>query len=335
MKRLLKSKTFLLTVCIFTLVCSFIGVGNVLLAKVGSSGVETTNATILSETTHIVPIAMAADDNYTYPTLVAITSLMENSKKDTHYDIYIMTPGEFAEENSKKLLNLQDKYDNRCKITLIDMKNRYKDAYDKGHITTPTYYRLSLSSLLPDLNKIIWLDGDTLIFEDLTDMLNLNMDGLYYRGFLDVNVHGTRAFGVVDDHYICAGVMLINLEKLRQDNMETKFDAFIKENNDKLEQHDQTVINVLCHENIGILPAKYGIFNLIDAESAQQYARGLIAQNRYTEEEMIAAFEQPVILHCIWKPWWTNGGERNQELWLSYAEKTGYIDEIKAKYGLK
>ena len=66
MKRLLKSKTFLLTVCIFTLVCSFIGVGNVLLAKVGSSGVETTNATILSEATHIVPIAMAADDNYTY-----------------------------------------------------------------------------------------------------------------------------------------------------------------------------------------------------------------------------------------------------------------------------
>ncbi len=333
MKRLLKSKIFLLTVCTFTLVCSLIGVSNVLLTKAGSSGVETTNATILSEDTHIVPIAMAADDNYTYPTLVSITSLMENSKKDTHYDIYIMTPGEFTPENKQKLLDLQEKNDNRCKITLIDMKNRYKDANDMGHITTPTYYRLSLSSLLPDLNKIIWLDGDTLIFEDLTDMLNLNMDGLYYRGFLDANVHGTRPFGVEDDHYICAGVMLINLEKLRQDNMEAKFETFIKENNEKLVQHDQTVINVLCHENIGILPAKYGIPSFIDKGIACLHAHGFIAKNRYTDEEMAAAYEKPAILHCICKPWGGDGA-LNQELWLSYAEKTGYIDEIKAKYGL-
>ena len=302
-------------------------------AKTNIINVATTNTMSLDEIDSAIPVAMAADDNYTYPTLVAVTSLMENSKKDTHYDIYIMTPGEFAEENSQKLLNLQEKYDNRFKINLIDMKDRYKDANDRGHITTPAYYRLSLSSLLPDLNKIIWLDGDTLTFEGLTDMFGLDMNGLYYRGLLDSNIHGTKPFGVKNDHYICSGVMLINLEKLRQDNMEEKFKTFIKENNDKLEQHDQTVINVLCYKKIGILPAKYGIFNSSDEASVRWYARRLIAKNRYTEGEMISAYRKPAILHCVHKPW-TDPAWSKANLWWDYAEKTGYVDEIKAKYGI-
>ena len=188
LKKVLKSKIFMLTACVLSLVCGSVGVASFFSAKTNIINFSTTNTMSLDEIDNAIPIAMAADDNYTYPTLVAITSLMENSKKDTHYDIYIMTPGEFAEENSQKLLNLQEKYDNRCKINLIDMKDCYKDANDKGHITTPAYYRLSLSSLLPDLNKIIWLDGDTLTFEGLTDMFGLDMNGLYYGSFLDGNM---------------------------------------------------------------------------------------------------------------------------------------------------
>lgn len=210
----------------------------------------------------VIPVAMAADDNYTYSTIVAITSMMTNSNSNTHYDIYIMTPGSFAQENKQKILSLQDKYENRCKVTFIDMQDRYKNANDRGHITTPAYYRLSLSSVLPEIEKIIWLDGDVLGFGDLTDMYNINMEGLYYRGFLDANVRGTEKFGIYNDHYICSGVMLVNLVKLRADNMEPKFAEFIEKNNDKLEQWDQTVINVVCYKNTGVLPAKYGVFNL-------------------------------------------------------------------------
>ena len=333
MKKFLNGTVFLLTACLLCFICASVWGAVFFFSRTETTKVATTSTSQLSAQENVIPIAMAADDNYTYPTLVSITSLMENSKKDTHYDIYIMTPGEFAEENSQKLLNLQDKYCNRCKISLIDMKDRYKDANDKGHITTPTYYRLSLSSLLPNINKIIWLDGDTLIFEDLTDMLNLDMNGLYYRGFLDNNIHGTKAFGIQNDHYICAGVMLVNLEKLRQDNMEEKFEAFIKENNDRLVQHDQTVINVLCAKNNGILPAKYGVFNFSDDESARLYARNLIAKNRYSEREMVEAYRKPAILHCIHKPW-TDPAWSKANLWWHYAERTWHFDGIKAKYHL-
>lgn len=278
----------------------------------------------------VIPVAMAADDNYTYPTIVAITSMMINSNSNTQYDIYIMTPGGFAGKNKQRILSLQDKYKNRCKITFIDMQDRYKKANDRGHITTPTYYRLSLSSLLPEIEKIIWLDGDVLVLGDLTDMYNINMDGLYYRGFLDNNVHGADKFGINNDHYICAGVMLMNLAKLRADNMEPKFAEFIEKNNDKLEQWDQTVINVVCYKNTGVLPAKYGVFNL-GPEWAKSHVEALLAKDRYTVDEMQDAYENPVILHCICKPW--GQGEVNRKsLWWDYAAKTDYFEEIKAKY---
>ena len=193
------------------------------------------NASIVSEYTTNLPIAMAMDDGYTYPTIVAITSIMENAHPKTTCDFYIMHPKNLTNENKDKVSSLQNKYPN-CKIQLINMEDKFKNANDKGHITTPTYYRLALSSLLPNLDKIIWLDGDILAFYDLSEMFNINMDGYYYKGFLDNNEEGIsrmKEFGIKDDLYICAGVMLINLKEIRNDNIEDQFNKFIEENNEK------------------------------------------------------------------------------------------------------
>lgn len=334
MKKFLKNKR-LFTISIF---CMALFIGAVFTSALYKEkfNVFYKNVDKTQEATELknIPIAMAADDNYTYPTIVSITSLIINSKNDTSYDIHIMTQGGFNQENKQKLLSLQEKYKDKCTINLIDMKDRYKNAYDKGHITTPAYYRLSLSSVLPDAEKVIWLDGDTLIFEDLTNLINIDMEDFYYKGFLDENVDGLADFGIKDDCYICSGVMLVNLKKLRQDNIEEKFEEFIIKNNNRLKQHDQTVINAVCYKNIGILPAKYGIFNFENLKKARDYVGILKNKNKYTIKEMEKALLHPAILHCIWKPWWNNGNAHNQELWLKYAEKTEYFDEIIAKYNL-
>lgn len=279
-----------------------------------------------------IPIAMAADDNYTYPTIVAMTSILENAKPTTKYEFYIMVPGNFSQSNKEKILSLKNKYE-KSSINLINMEDRFKNANSKGHITTPTYYRLSLSSLLPTHDKIIWLDGDTLTLDDLTDMFNIDMENYYYKGLLDDNVYATQEFGVDDDHYICAGVMLINLNKLRQDNMEEKFTQFIEENNEKLTQHDQTVINILCYENIGALPPQYGIFNyyLENADAAINYNTKLNEKYRYNLKDILKAQEKPVVVHCVIKPW-KDKTVPYFEQWWDYAKKTGFYDEIRSMY---
>ena len=106
-----------------------------------------------------------------------------------------------------------------------------------------------------------------------------------------------------------------------------------KENNDKLVQHDQTVINVLFQDNIGALPIKYGIFNFTDMEMVNDYSNRLVAKNKYTKNEILQAYEKPAILHYVYKPWEQNEVNR-KDLWWEYAAKTDYFDEIKTYYGL-
>lgn len=305
----------------------------VVLLLLGSSGCGVfNNAKSVSTKSNSVDIhiAMASDDNYVYPTVVAITSILENANEKTKIYIYLMHPGEFKDENKEKISKLKEKYKN-LNIEFINMADRFKNANSKGLVTS-TYYRLSLPSLLPNLKKIIWLDGDILALGDLTEFYNLDMDNLYFRGFLDDNVNALKSFGIEDDHYICAGVMLINLEKLRQDNMEQKFEEFIAQNNDKLKQHDQTVINALCYNNIDILPAKFGIFNYLGGtEGLKAYRDTLIAKNKYTLEELVDAFKKPTVVHCVVKPWKEPNVAFGKD-WWEYAKKTDLKFEIFKTY---
>ncbi len=276
-----------------------------------------------------IPIAMALDDGYTYPTIVSITSMMENKNRNTVYDFYVMHPGEFSDESKGKLKSLENKYSG-CNINLIDMSDKYKNAYDKGHITTPTYYRLSLPDLLPDLDKIIWMDGDTLIFKDLSEMFNVDMKNYYFKGFLDNAWKFGEDFGVETPNYICAGVMVVNLKELRKDDMVKRFSDFIEENNEKLKQHDQTVINIVCKDKVCKLDPKYCIFNsYVTKESAEEYVNILNPKAAYSKEEMVNAADNPTVVHCVNKPWKSLNAPL-AKTWWEYAKKSDFYDQIVA-----
>ncbi len=278
-----------------------------------------------------VPIAMALDDGYLYPTVVSITSAMENKNPGTFYDYYIMHPENFSDESKSLLKSLEEKYKN-CSINLVDMGEKYKNANDKGHITTPAYYRLSMSDVLPqNVDIALWIDGDTLVLDDLSQMLKIDMNGLYYRGFLDDTVDATESLGVHNDHCICSGVMLVNLGELRKDDMVNKFQKFIEENNDRLVQHDQTVINVVCVDKIGKLDPRYGLFNYYCDTSALRYYYNLLrAKDKYTMDELVRGRDNLVIAHCVCKPWKGKFCFFNE--WWRYAASTSCYDKIREKY---
>ncbi len=288
---------------------------------------------VYSKNEKTVSIAMALDDGYLYPTIVSITSMMESAKKDTIYDLYIMHPDDFSDDSKEKLNFLGAKYKN-CNIKLINMKKEYAEANESGHITTPAYYRLSLSDLLPNLDKVLWIDGDTLIFDDLHEMYSLDVGDNYYLAYLDDKQGRAllKEFGLSDDEYVCDGVMVVNLKKLRKDSMTSKFKNFIEQYNDKLIQHDQTVINAVCYGKIGILPPKFGMFNFSKTgRKMYDYVDRLTSKRKYTYKDMEDALNSLVVLHCVNKPW-KDTSCSFADTWWEYAQKTEFYDEIYSKY---
>lgn len=269
-------------------------------------------------------IAMASDNNYVYPLIVAMTSIMENKNANTKIDFYIMISGDFLDENKTKIMSLQSKYNN-CHITLIDMKDKLENVYTSRHITEAAYYRLMLPFVLPNLDKVLYLDPDIIVCKDLSDLYSYDLDNYYLAGVLDVCVGGanmvnvrakrtvtekdffTERFGVENykKQYVATGMLLFNLSKIRADKRHFEF----IENAKKYEHmyHDQDVLNFVCFGHILILPEVY-----------HQDAR-------------FAMPNEQVVIHYAskFKPWNTPT-RRLANLWRDYAKKTSFYKEIES-----
>ena len=276
-----------------------------------------------------IACAYALDNAYVYPTLVAMTSLAENAGPNTFYDIYVMINPEFTKANKNILKSVEKKHPKSCEVIFINMGNKFKEADTNQKIPTPAYYRLELHNLLPDVNRIIWMDGDTAVFEDLTELINLDMKGNYIMGFLDSLPDAIERFGVKDATVLCSGVLLMDLDALRKNNMTEKFNKFISENLGKINQHDQTIINVVCQKNIAPLPPKYGIWCFEAEIYAKKHNDRQRPWLRYNQDEFIYAYYHPAILHYVWpKPFWRRQRPVFNDQWWDYARKSGYYEDI-------
>jgi len=100
--------------------------------------------------------------------------------------------------------------------------------------------KCALSKVL-DLDKVLFLDCDTIVEHDISELWDLDMDGYYYAGVKQPG-HST-----VDFTYINTGVLMCNLKKLR----DGKEDELIKMLNTKEYGFpDQDVINERCQGHI-------------------------------------------------------------------------------------
>lgn len=298
--------------------------------RLSSISNKISNNSTLSNKTKL-SIAYALDTKYIYVTLVSLTSLLENSFSSTYYIIYLMLNYEsFSEEEFKYFKKIEEKYYFNCSIFFLDLKTSFKSE-KTGHVTTPTYYRLYLPELLPEINKILFLDCDTLIYKDLSQLFQINMFNSFVLGFPDSITNAIDKFGYKDSTALCAGVLLINLDKMRKENISEKFFEFLLQEKNKIDQEDQTVINVVCQRYLGIIPAKYGIWSFNRVEDGLRHNERQHSWNRYSEVELREAFRDPSIVHHVWpKPFWRMiGGNRWYYDWWEVANKTGYYNEIK------
>ena len=227
-------------------------------------------------------IAMATDHRLVNQLQVSITSALMNSDFDVKLIYHILVPKDISRDDKLAIKSIEKRFDN-CQINIIEMGNEYDTFSDgNGRLGPATYYRISLPSILPNVDKILWLDCDTLIRKDLTPIFSIDMTGLYFLGFQDSQ--SFKVFGHPDDRYICAGVLLMNLKKMREDNLEQKMKDFLVLHDKDADKQDQTAINSVGYDGIRFLPPKYGTINFYSKRAMNRYLRGNKHGN-YTRQE--------------------------------------------------
>ena len=117
-----------------------------------------------------------------------------------------------------------------------------------GYMTT---LRAGLTRILPTyVEQVLWLDPDTIVSDDISDIWNYDISTYYFAAVEEVRNHNHSR-----KPYYNAGVMLMNLTKFAEDGKATEIIDAI--NTTKYEHLEQDALNFLCSPYILPLPSCY------------------------------------------------------------------------------
>jgi len=170
-------------------------------------------------------VCYITDNNYVQHTLVSMSSLLANKFPTSKWDVHVVCDN-VDSERKQMLKNLDQE---GFRVMLVDHKNTFtKKSYEQGkYISASTYIRLNLPSVFPKMDKLLYLDGDTIILGDLAELYNLDMSDRAIAGSLDYGLcvdsikwekveYVRRTLPNYETEYLNAGVLLMNLAELRR-----------------------------------------------------------------------------------------------------------------------
>ncbi len=171
----------------------------------------------------IVPIVFVTSRLYLSLTKVAIASLVRNTSPENIYEIYILHT-ELSQEDEGILLDLVQENIN---IHYLNVTEKVKSYVEKGlffqrvYITVETYYRLFMTELLPQFDKIIYLDGDVIVKTDIKELYDYDLGTNLVAASRILYDTDRSQLGLMDvkNTYFNSGVMLINGKLWREEKV--------------------------------------------------------------------------------------------------------------------
>lgn len=205
-----------------------------------------------------INIISATDDNYAQHYGVMLCSLFENKEPTTNIEVYLIDGG-LSLENKEKLIVIARKYKFTIKFLTVN-RNLFNRCRVDGHINESTYYRIFIPDIVPtSIDKIIYLDCDTIVLEDLSNLWSIDISDFAIGAVPDIqNPSHKINLGMSEDStYFNAGLLLININMWRRLNISHKVMDFINNSKEKINNWDQDGLNATLFDKCFILHRKY------------------------------------------------------------------------------
>lgn len=239
----------------------------------------------------------ATDDNYAPILAVSILSLCRCNK---NVNIVVIDDG-ICIENKKKIEDIAHSGDSDIffiKGIRIEEMFSFHLNMDRGSMVQ--FARLFLRDILPDeWDRVIYLDCDTLIRHPLDDLFETDMQGMTIAGVEDAfgRLHWKKLGLDKEDVYVNSGMLLINLKRWREENIEQQFRKIIINKEGKIPQGDQGIINAVLKGKIFKLPVRY---NMVAYNFDFTYWEMILYRKPYeyySKKEIEEAKKNPAIVH--------------------------------------
>lgn len=299
------------------------------------------NNTDIIQDSNNINICFATDNenNYLQHLGVAIASILKNTQTKKTIDIYLLNSGKIKKKDIKKIKQVTKIKEN---VNLYPVKID-KQIFDNffmlpnSHFALATYYRFIIPSMLNNLSKLIYLDCDLVVKDDIENLYNIDLDDYYVAGVQDLIGRCNQQRLKLDktNYYINAGVLLMNLEKMRKEDVSNKLIKCSIEKKDEIYWLDQDILNIVMEGKIKYLDLAWNLQYFYPGEKVD-----------YEPEVFKKALENPKIIHFIGhiKPWDILSNRPNEKEyfkylkytpWKNFAIKHSILSFIKSMYNIQ
>ncbi len=263
-------------------------------------------------------VLYSLDDNFLNYTKTSMLSLLNNTKESVSF--YLLTNSDtITEKDFNELRKVHD-----CKIHIVNVpKTKYHFLESRkifNHLSVATYFRHFASELIEEVKKAVYIDSDTLVVSDISNIFNESIGSFeYVKGVEDAAAEKKMQFWDIN-RYINAGVLLMNLDFARNDLDEfyEKIEYFYQRFGNKTISGDQDMLNFVFRPKY--LPFRY---NLYHPFFNKQFVPVSCSQETYYEE-----CKNPVVIHFVGsrKPWLKDVIHPYKGLWESTFNLLQHLD---------
>ena len=237
-------------------------------------------------------IVLAANYAYVDQVLTTIKSICYHNRSIRFYLINSDFPNEWMKQLNKRLEKFDSEIIN-CRVT-SEQISRYK---------TDISYTVFLRYFVADFVK-----EDKALYVDCDLVITKNLDDLFATDLQDYPLAAVRDFGgraYFGQEIFNAGVLLINNDLWKQENMTQRLIDLTNEWHDKVDQADQSILNMLFEHKWLELDFDYN---------------HIVIHKQFTDYQLPAGQDYPGIIHYLShrKPWKDLAAQTYRDVWWYY-----------------
>ena len=166
----------------------------------------------------------------------------------------------------------------------------------RTHFTKMALVRVCYPELLPDIDKVLQLDVDTIVLDDISELWDIDLEGKWFAACHEA-YSGYDPYN--SGHYYNVGVCMFNIAKMREDNAQWNLVNWI--NTTKANCVEQDALNRLGAEN----------------------GKAVDMPMRFNENRAVGYTDDPAIQHYLgYMDWLTNPHLPRREYLKLYRDMT-------------
>jgi len=260
-----------------------------------------------------IPVFFTFDNNYVVPAAVAFWSMLNTANTQNEYELFVLH-SDISAENQQLLQSIVAKFSN-ASLKFIDTKGFLQDEWKDGNFdehdtlfTSDALVRCFGARFFPQYDKIIYSDVDVVFKGDFSELWDIELGDNYIAAVKSAFLKYSKDelshlkpehYAKFKDSYFAGGIWVLNLKKIRVDNLEEKMMDVVRDKTIIKRWNDQDVMNIACDNKVYYLPLNY-----ISYPYMTDLLRKPEFESHYSKEELWDSVLNPKIVHyAAQKPW--------------------------------